>query len=102
MIVSGMIWFGSCVGSIVSPFFYRAQDSPTYRLGIGSLLVSNCIETAIFFVLRYAFMWENKRKEKQRQALRDQGIVPDDAEGLNATAFQNLSDKENINFVYVY
>ena len=102
MIVSGMIWFGSCVGSISSPFFYKAEQSPSYPLGIGSLLVSNCIELALFFVFRYAFIWENKRKEKQREALRAEGVVSNDADGLNATAFQNLSDKENINFVYVY
>ncbi|KAL1873467.1 hypothetical protein VTK73DRAFT_915 [Phialemonium thermophilum] len=102
MIVAGMIWFGSCVGSISSPFFYKSDQSPTFHLGIGSLLVSNCIELALFVVFRYAFKWENRRKEKQREALRAQGIVWDDNEGLNATAFQNLTDKENPNFVYVY
>ena len=102
MIVSGMIWFGSCIGSISSPFFYKSDQAPSYHLGIGSLLVSNCIELALFFVLRYAFKWENRRKERRREALRAQGIVSDDMDGLNTTAFQNLSDKENPNFVYVY
>ncbi|KAF2017922.1 MFS general substrate transporter [Aaosphaeria arxii CBS 175.79] len=102
MIVAGMTWFGSCVGSISSPFFYKSDQSPRYPLGIGSLLVANCLELALFFVFRYAFIWENKCKEKQREHLRAQGIVSDDSDGLNATAFQNLSDKENPNFVYVY
>lgn len=102
MIVSGMIWFGSCIGSIVSPFFYRAEQAPSYHLGIGSLLVANCVEFALFFVFRYAFKQENRRKEKQRAALRQSGHLKDTAEALNDTAFQNLSDKENPNFVYVY
>ena len=102
MIVSGMIWFGSCIGSISSPFFYKTSEAPSYRSGIASLLATNCIEFILFFVLRYAFIWENKRKEKFREERRSQGIVEDDAEGLNATAFQNLTDKENPNFIYVY
>ncbi|KAH6990503.1 major facilitator superfamily domain-containing protein [Ilyonectria sp. MPI-CAGE-AT-0026] len=100
MIVSGMIWFGACIGNIASPFFYRSEQAPSYHLGIGSLLVSNCIEVALFFVFRYSFMWENKRKEKQREALRAAGNSMTDV--LNATAFTDMTDKENPNFEYVY
>lgn len=102
MIVSGMVWFGSCVGSIASPFFYKSEQAPSYHLGIGSLLVANFLEFLLFFVFRYAFKWENRKKEKHREALRATGVVSDDAAGLNETAFQNLTDKENPNFVYVY
>ncbi|KAI1138502.1 MFS general substrate transporter [Hypoxylon sp. FL0543] len=102
MIVSGMVWFGSCIGNIASPFFYKAEQVPSYHLGIGSLLVANFAELILFFVFRYAFKWENRRKEKVRVALRETGVTTDSAEGLNATAFQNLTDKENPNFVYVY
>ncbi|KAJ5806844.1 hypothetical protein N7474_010436 [Penicillium riverlandense] len=100
MIVSGMIWFGVCVGNIASPFFYRSDQAPTYRLGIGSLLVANCIELLLFFVIRYMFIWENRRKEKEREILREQ--VGEDGPTLNATAFADLTDKQNPNFVYVY
>ncbi|KAF4460834.1 hypothetical protein FALBO_12372 [Fusarium albosuccineum] len=100
MIVSGMIWFGACVGNIVSPFFYRTEQAPSYHLGIGSLLVANCIELALFFVFRYSFKWENARKERQREELRAAGNHV--ADELNATAFTDLTDKENPNFEYVY
>ncbi|KAH8695596.1 major facilitator superfamily domain-containing protein [Talaromyces proteolyticus] len=100
MIVSGMIWFGVCIGNIASPFFYKSNQAPTYRLGIGSLLVSNCIEFVLFFVFRYAFIWENRRKERARQALQD--INREDGATLNWTAFTDLTDKQNPNFVYVY
>ncbi|CAH0041940.1 unnamed protein product [Clonostachys rhizophaga] len=99
MIVSGMIWFGACIGNIVSPFFYLTEQAPTYRLGIGSLLVANVVELALFFVFRYAFKWENRRKEKKRAELRAEGIS---TESLNATAFTDMTDKENPNFEYVY
>ncbi|KAL7934494.1 major facilitator superfamily domain-containing protein [Trichoderma chlorosporum] len=100
MIVSGMIWFGACIGNITSPFFYKADQAPSYHLGIGSLLVANCIQLALFFVLRYAFIWENKKKEKQRAELEERGELI--AGELNATAFVDMTDKENPNFVYVY
>jgi hypothetical protein len=102
MIVSGMIWFGSCVGSIISPFFYFQSEAPSYRTGIGSLLTANVVEFLLFFVLRYAFKWENRRKEKQRADMRERGVAIDSPEGLNATAFKDLTDKQNPNFVYVY
>lgn len=100
MIVSGMIWFGVCVGNIAGPFFYKSEQAPTYRLGIGSLLVSNCIELLIFFVIRYMFIWENRQKEKRRQAVREQG--GEEELTINATAFADMTDKENPNFIYVY
>ena len=101
MIVSGMIWFGACVGNIVSPFFYKTEQAPKYPLGIGSLLVANFIELALFFVFRYAFIWENKKKEKRRAELRESGVLEGD-DNLNATAFGDMTDKENPNFEYVY
>ncbi|KAM0715236.1 hypothetical protein Q7P37_008734 [Cladosporium fusiforme] len=96
MIVSGMIWFGACIGNIVSPFFYLAEQAPRYQLGIGSILVANCVELALFFVLRYAFKWENRRKEQKREQLRADGNGV--ADELNATAFRDMTDKENPNF----
>ncbi|KAI0808522.1 major facilitator superfamily domain-containing protein [Xylaria sp. FL0064] len=98
MIVGGMIWFGACLGNIVSPFFYKADQAPSYHLGIGSLLVANVIELALFFVIRYSFMWENKRKAKQREQMERDGSL----ETLNQTAFKDLTDKQNPNFEYVY
>jgi len=100
MIVSGMIWFGACIGNIAGPFFYKSEQAPSYHLGIGSLLVANCAELLLFFVFRYAFIWENRMKEKQRAELRLRGDEETDV--LNATAFKDMTDKDNPNFVYVY
>jgi hypothetical protein len=99
MIVSGMIWFGACIGNIAGPFFYKSEQAPSYRLGIGSLLVANCIELVLFFVFRYTFIWENRQKERVREELRNNGQL---LETLNVTAFQDITDKENPNFIYVY
>ncbi|KAH0278506.1 MFS general substrate transporter, partial [Aureobasidium melanogenum] len=58
---------------------------------------TNCIEFLLFGVLRYAFIWENKRKEKIRLRMRESG----EAAALNDTAFSNLTDKQNPNFEVV-
>lgn len=100
MIVSGMIWFGACLGNIAGPFFYKSEQAPSYHLGIGSLLVANCVELILFFVFRHAFKRENRRKEKTRTWLRESG--GEDTDTLNATAFRDMTDNENPNFVYVY
>ncbi|KGB75365.2 hypothetical protein CNBG_1203 [Cryptococcus deuterogattii R265] len=97
MIVSGMIWLGACVGNIAGPFFYKTNQAPKYTLGIGSILVCNCLEFLLFFAFRYAFIWENRKKEKFRES---RGAVTE--EEFNATAFSNLTDKQNPNFEYVY
>lgn len=99
MIVSGMIWFGACIGNIASPFFYKTNQAPSYRLGIGSLLTANCIEVLLFVVLRYAFIMENKYKQRLREDLNGSGS---DTTALNSTAFRDMTDKQNPNFVYVY
>ncbi|OCF42569.1 hypothetical protein I317_03553 [Kwoniella heveanensis CBS 569] len=104
MIVSGMIWLGACVGNIVGPFFYLTEQAPTYKLGIGSLLTCNCLEFLLFFALRYAFIWENRKKRKTLEVNRQgaggaEGVHQSD---LNATAFADLTDKQNPHFEYVY
>ncbi|KAI3328150.1 major facilitator superfamily domain-containing protein [Ustulina deusta] len=98
MIVNGMIWLGACLGNIASPFFYKSEQAPSYTLGIGSLLVANFIELALFFAIRYSFIWENKHKEKKREQMRRDGSL----ETVNQTAFKDLTDKENPNFEYIY
>lgn len=100
MIVSGMIWFGACIGNITSPFFYRTDQAPKYPLGIGSLLVANILELILFFVFRYAFKRENRLKEMRRAELRASGEMENT--DLNDTAFTDMTDKENPNFIYVY
>lgn len=92
MIVSGMIWFGACVGNIAGPFFAKESQKPKYQLGIGALLVANCVELALFFVFRYAFIYENRKKRKQREEAAAAGTRQVAAD----TAFADMTDKENV------
>lgn len=77
--------------SIAGPFFYKESQAPKYGLGIGSLLVANCIEFVLFFVLRYAFIYENRKKAKLREELAASGRQV----SVQDTAFANMTDKQN-------
>ncbi|KAG7087313.1 hypothetical protein E1B28_013290 [Marasmius oreades] len=104
-ITTAMIWFGACIGNISGPFFYREKDAPGYRLGIGSMLVSNCIEFCIFLVLRLYFMRENRSRSVQTKDTAGDASKTDGKHNLptpNETAFSDLTDRQNVNFCYVY
>lgn len=78
-----------------SPFFYKTDQAPKYSLGIGSLLVANCIEFVLFFAFRYSYIYENRQKKKARD-----GMTISEAD-RNATSFQDLTDKQNIKYAKV-
>ncbi|KIY44856.1 MFS general substrate transporter [Fistulina hepatica ATCC 64428] len=90
-ITSAMIWLGACVGNISGPFFYRTQDAPEYRLGIGSMLVCNCLEVVIFILLRIYFIDSSSKKE----------VVHEEERSVdeNETAFSDLTDFQNVKYV---
>lgn len=96
-LTSAIIWMGACCGNIVGPFFFRSEQAPTYPLGIGAMLVANCIELVIFACFRFVFIRENRRRDKVAAEL-GQETIPDS----NATAFADLTDRQNVNFRYVY
>ncbi|KAF9074584.1 major facilitator superfamily domain-containing protein [Rhodocollybia butyracea] len=87
-LTSALIWLGACVGNIAGPFFYRTQDAPTYRLGIGSMLVSNCLEVLIFVALRFYFIHQNRKRDGQAATKTDSLS--------NETAFADLTDLQNV------
>ncbi|KAL0574003.1 hypothetical protein V5O48_007947 [Marasmius crinis-equi] len=115
-VLAAMIWLGACVGNIAGPFFYRGQDAPYYRLGVGSMLVSNCVELCIFLILRLHFIRANRIRDAKAAEMRaeevvtptkesDDGITSRSVGGVptaNETAFSDLTDLQNPNFRYVY
>lgn len=102
VITNAMIFLGVCAGNIAGPFFYKSEQAPVYSLGIWSMIVANFVEIALIIVLGLALAWENRRRD------RSQGVAPgDDADymrqlELDRSAFSDLTDKENINFRYLY
>ncbi|THU92236.1 MFS general substrate transporter [Dendrothele bispora CBS 962.96] len=107
-LTSGLIWVGACVGNISGCFFYRSQDAPEYRLGIGSMLVCNCIEVLIFVLLRMYFVRANRLRDEKAGLQKSgdhQNMSTAEMEtrlNENETAFADLTDLQNVNFRYVY
>jgi len=113
-LTSALIWLGGCVGNISGPFFYRTDQAPAYRLGIGSMLVSNCLEVLIFIVLRFYFIHLNRKRACYVTSLTHSTSTPESAErgGIksnldqrpneNETTFADITDMQNVNFRYVY
>ncbi|KAJ5280685.1 hypothetical protein N7478_006057 [Penicillium angulare] len=102
VITNAMIFLGVCAGNIAGPFFYKSEQAPGYSLGIWSMIVANFVEIALIVVLGFALAWENRRRDQA------QGVVPGGDSDytrqleLDRSAFSDLTDKENVNFRYLY
>lgn len=93
-LTSAIIWMGACVGNIAGPFFFKTNQAPSYRLGIGAMLVTNCLELLLFVLFRFVFIWENKKKEREAEERKAHGLdaaAPSD----HQTAFADLTDRQN-------
>ncbi|KAJ7157616.1 major facilitator superfamily domain-containing protein [Mycena crocata] len=93
MLTNALIWFGACIGNISSPFFYHADQAPTYHLGIVSMLVSNVLELGVFVLLRIYFVRENARREQERS---EKEGVSVEIPHVNEATFADLTDKQNV------
>jgi len=62
------------------------------------MIVSHLIEVVVIITLRTLLMYENRRRD------RVQSQMPGGLEGrdLDATAFSDMTDRENLNFRYIY
>ncbi|THY65735.1 MFS general substrate transporter [Aureobasidium pullulans] len=98
VVTNAVLFLGYCAGNIAGPFFYKTSQSPRYQLGIWSMIVSHLAEVCIILLLRMLLSRENNRRDRIQSAL------PGGLEGrdLNATAFADLTDRENENFRCIY
>lgn len=90
VVVNAVLFLGYCVGNIAGPFFYKTSQAPRYPLGMGSLIFSHLMEIILAIVLGFLLHFENKRRDSLQ------------AERNDDLAFDDLTDKENPNFRYVY
>jgi len=62
------------------------------------MIGSHLIEVVLIIALRTLLSWENKKRDKIQSEL------PGGLEGrdLDATAFSDQTDRENLNFRYIY
>lgn len=102
---------GSAVGNIVGPFLFKKGD-PVFKEGLGGVLgifvACMCLCGGLMFVL----LIMNRRKEKVRVAngkpakIQDMSMEKTYRQGedtqLGQHAFEDLTDRQNDEFVYTY
>ena len=98
VITNAVLFLGYCTGNIAGPFFYKTSQAPSYPLGIWSMITSHLIEVVAILTLRLLLSRENRLRD-QIQSQDDGGLEGRD---LDATAFSDLTDRENLNFRYIY
>ncbi|OGE54431.1 hypothetical protein PENARI_c006G10224 [Penicillium arizonense] len=89
---SGILFIGYCVGNIAGPFFYKSNQAPVYSLGIWSMVVSHLLEVICVALLWWYLRSENKRRDES------QGTTNERCVGT----LEDMSDKENLNFRYIF
>ncbi|KAH8894525.1 MFS general substrate transporter [Thozetella sp. PMI_491] len=92
--VNAIIFMGWCTSNIIGPFFFRTNQAPLYPLGIAAMLFSN-VGSIIMIGLYMIFCWSENRRRDRLAAT--EGAIPQEA-----TEFRDLTDKQNMNFRYVW
>ena len=69
--------------------------SPTYPLGIWSMIVAHLIEACLIVLLGFLLWNENKRRDR----IQSQEAGGLEGRNLDATAFADMTDRENIKYV---
>ncbi|KIX01809.1 uncharacterized protein Z518_09536 [Rhinocladiella mackenziei CBS 650.93] len=98
VVTNAVLFLGYCTGNIAGPFFYKTDQAPNYELGIWSMIVSHLLEVCVIITFWVLMSRENRRRDKI-QAQEEGGLEGRD---LDATAFGDLTDRENLNFRYIY
>ncbi|EGV63899.1 hypothetical protein PSN45_004020 [Yamadazyma tenuis] len=91
-----MNFVGWAVGNIVGPQVFRANEDPRYLTAFGTHLGCYAALILLLLFLRLWLMRENRRKEK----LIESGVATADVHLKHA--FDDLTDRENVNFRYAY
>jgi len=98
VIASALIAGSFSVGNIIGPQTFQAKDAPEYRPA--KIIVLSTQATAAFLTvaLYLYYVWANKQKHKQQFKLESEGFEMNRTEEMRG----DLTDKENLEFRYVY
>ena len=100
VVTNAVLFLGYCTGNIAGPFFYKANQDPYFPLGMWSMIVSHLIEAILIILFWFLMSRENKRRDRlqgvgKHAAANPTGMADRERE-LEATAFGDLTDRENL------
>ncbi|PLN80217.1 putative MFS allantoate transporter [Aspergillus taichungensis] len=82
------------VGNIISPQTFQSSDGPKYLPAKISIVVLYFLVTLDLVLIRWVSIRENRRRDREKEALGDAYVVPQNHE------FLDLTDRENPEFRY--
>ncbi|KAI8304088.1 putative transporter [Colletotrichum sp. SAR11_240] len=91
---NAIVFAAYCISNIIGPQFFKSSQAPLYPLGMGAMLVSYAL--SIFTMILYMlYCWNENRRREKLDHHAGQRVHLD-------TDFQDLTDRENIHFRYVW
>jgi ACS family allantoate permease-like MFS transporter len=89
MITTAVMLCGYSAGNIIGPQTFRSTDAPQYSNAKAGAVGCYCATILLMSILTAYNIWENKRREKVKEALGDKYVVPENIEFADLTDFQN-------------
>ncbi|KAL2813607.1 major facilitator superfamily domain-containing protein [Aspergillus granulosus] len=95
---NAIFFLSYCVGNIIGPQAFQADDAPSYSKGYEGLLA--CLVVAIFSIGAYGVLcrWENNRRDREME----EGAGEEGPQEVQEVAFSDLTDREKKGFRYTY
>lgn len=81
------------IGSLIGPQTFQAKEAPGYRSAKITLVAGQASAAFLSFVLFLYYVWQNKKRDTKTRAVGDTAHIGQ---------WENLTDKENATFRYVY
>ncbi|KAJ5103265.1 hypothetical protein N7532_003794 [Penicillium argentinense] len=88
--MNAILLMSFCLGNILGPITFRTEDEPNYIPAKIALVITVAVAIIFTFVLRYYYIWENRRRDK-----RHEGEVHQEN-----SEFLDLTDRQNREFRY--
>jgi hypothetical protein len=85
-----MLFVGWAVGNLIAPQIFQNKDAPRYLHGFLAHIVIYAVYVALVVVTRVIIMARNRSKKQVT------------SEVVHDLAFEDLTDRENLHFRYVY
>ncbi|KAH9219617.1 hypothetical protein DL95DRAFT_483830, partial [Leptodontidium sp. 2 PMI_412] len=104
VVTNAVLFLGCCTGNTAGPFFYKGSQSPRYQLGIWSMIVNHLLEVDVILALRVLLSQENKKRDRMQGVGEGESVeawVEREREA-DRIAFSDMTDRENLNFRYIY
>ncbi|KAJ5281331.1 hypothetical protein N7478_006703 [Penicillium angulare] len=101
--ISSIFFIMYCAGNIVGPQLFFAKEAPKYQSGFLAIII--CLAVCVFdsLLLLVYFKRENNRRDRIETRSDTSGSDPGkEAEGGTQSMLQDLTDRNNGQFRYVY